>query len=344
MSSIIQRLKQNSILKGADVLSKSTHFDTSNAVSTPYPALNIILSGKPDGGFNKGLIIIGAPRAHFKTSIGLKMIKAYLDKYEDGVCIFYDSEYGGSMDYMTSHGIDTDRVLHSPIDSIESLKFDIVRQLDEIEPNEHVIFFIDSIGMLASNKEATDALNQKVVGDMTKAKELASLARLITPKLNAKGLTCIAINHVYKDISSMYGGTINSGGEKLQYAANIIIQITKSQEKEGKELLGFSFRLVADKSRFIREKTAIPLVVTFDGGIQKWSGMFDLAIQLQWIVAPKQGWYQAVNPHTNTPFFEGNKRRKELENDDEFWNELLTAGFSDDIQKHFSLTSSTIEV
>lgn len=282
MSNLLQKLKKQSVIKSSELVSESRFFKESELLDTGVYALNIILSARVNGGLSTGFTMLAAPKATSKTIISLKMVSAYLNKYPDGACIFYDSEHGASLDYFKSQGVDTSRVLHIPISSIEELKFDMVQQLEGIEEGEKVIFLIDSLGMLASTKEATDALNQKSVADMTKAKELASFSRLVTPALSSKGLICIGINHVYQDITSMYGGKINAGGEKLQYAASTIIQISKSQEKEGKDLVGFQFTLHANKSRYVKEKSTIPFIMTFEGGINKLSGLFDLALELEW--------------------------------------------------------------
>ena len=342
MSSLLSKIKKNSVIKGAEVINKSSHFQD-EFCSTGICALDIILSARAvDGGFSPGLLILGAPKAHFKSALAFNMIASYLKKHEDSVCIFYDSEHGVSLEGLNSMGVDTDRVVHIPIASIEDIKQDMTNQLANIETGEKVIFLIDSLGMLASTKEAKDALEGKVSVDMTKAKELGSLARLITPPLAQKKLTCIAINHVYQDISSMYGGKINSGGEKLQYAASSIVHISKSQIKDGTDLEGFKFTLIADKSRYVREKMRIPLNVTFDKGIHKWSGLFDLALTLGWIIAPKQGWYMAVDKNTGEELLPSNVRRAAIENDDAFWEKMFDKGFSEDIYQTYSLTGNKI--
>ena len=126
--------------------------------------------------------------------------KAYLDKYEDAVLLFYDSEMGAGTKYFESLDIDTERVLHTPITDIEQLKFDIVAQLEEVKRGDHLIIIVDSVGNLASKKEVEDALNEKSAADMTRAKQLKSLTRLITPHLNLKNIPMVIINHIYMDM------------------------------------------------------------------------------------------------------------------------------------------------
>ena len=148
---------------------------------------------------------------HHNTMIALVCAKAYLDKYDDAVMIFYDSEMGASKEYFNSLGIDQDRVLYTPITDVEELKFDLMAQLEQIKRGDHVIIVIDSVGNLASKKEVEDALSEKSAADMTRAKQLKSLTRMITPHLNLKNIPLIMINHVYQEIA-LYPKAIVSGG------------------------------------------------------------------------------------------------------------------------------------
>ena len=92
--------------------------------------------------------------------------------------LFYDSEFGSPQSYFEQFGIDTDRVLHTPIANVEELKFDMINQLENLEREDDVVIVIDSIGNLASKKELEDALAEKGVADMSRAKALKGLFRM----------------------------------------------------------------------------------------------------------------------------------------------------------------------
>lgn len=205
--SLLDKLKKNSTLKTTQVLADSDFFSNKNIIPTDIPALNIALSGSALGGYGAGLIFLAAPSAHFKSLMGLKMVAAYLKKYDDAVCLFYDSEFGITPEYLASMGVDPSRVVHTPVTDIEQLKFDTVQQLENIQLGDHVIIFIDSVGNLASKKEVEDAKDQKSVADMSRAKSLKSYFRIITPHLTTKNITAIAINHVYADMGCLDGDT-----------------------------------------------------------------------------------------------------------------------------------------
>ena len=188
--SLLDKIKKNSTIKDTAVLATSKFFTKKDMIPTSVPAINIALSGRLDGGLVPGLTMWAGPSKHFKTAFSLLMAKSYLDKYEDAVLLFYDSEFGTPQSYFDSFGIDTQRVIHTPITDVEQLKFDIMNQLEGIERGDHVIIVVDSIGNLASKKEVEDALDQKSVGDMTRAKQMKSLWRMVTPHLNLKDIPC----------------------------------------------------------------------------------------------------------------------------------------------------------
>ena len=211
MSEFLDKLKKNSTIKETDILSKSKFFGKNDMITTSIPAINVALSGKLSGGFVPGLTIFAGPSKHFKTSMSLVLAKAYLDKYPESVMIFFDTEFGAPQDYFESFGIDSTRVLHTPIKNIEELKFDLVKQLEMITREDKVIILIDSIGNSASKKEMDDALDGKSVADMTRAKALKGLFRMVTPHLAMKDIPMVAVAHTYQT-QEMYSKAVVSGG------------------------------------------------------------------------------------------------------------------------------------
>jgi RecA/RadA recombinase len=294
--------------KNSEIFSESEFFNDEDFITTEVPLINIALSADAKGGLTSGITILAGESRTYKTCMSLKMVGAFLNKYEDGICLFYDSEFGTTNDYMESMGVDTSRVIHIPVEDIEQMKFDISKKLEGINIKDNIIIFIDSLGQIASKKEVEDAQNKKSVADMSRAKAIKSLFRIITPKLKLKKIPCIAVAHVYKDMG-LFPKTIVGGGTGILYSANTVLVITKSQEKNGTELEGFTFNIRIDKSRFVKEGSRLPLTVMFDKGIEKHSGLLDLALEFKFIAKPSNGWYQKVNQETGE--LEGNKLRKE---------------------------------
>jgi RecA/RadA recombinase len=318
--SILEKLRKNSTIKDTAILSQSKFFTKKDMIPTTIPVLNVALSGRLDGGLTPGLTMWAGPSKHFKTAFSLLMAKAYMEKYEDGVVLFYDSEFGTPQSYFDSFGIDTKRVLHTPITDVEQLKFDIMQQMNNIERGEHVIIVVDSIGNLASKKEVEDAMDGKSVADMSRAKQMKSLFRMVTPHLTLKDIPMVVVNHTYKEIG-LYPKDIVGGGTGSYYSADNIFILGRQQEKEGTEVVGYNFIINVEKSRYVKEKSKIPVSVSFDGGISRWSGLLDIALESGHVIKPSNGWYQKVDKETGE--MEDKKYRIKDTDTKEFWMPIL---------------------
>jgi RecA/RadA recombinase len=338
--SILDKIKKNSSIKDAAILSKSKFFTDKDMIPTAVPAVNIALSGKLDGGLTPGLTMWAGPSKHFKTAFSLLMAKSYLDKYDDAALLFYDSEFGTPQSYFDSFGIDTDRVLHVPITDIEQLKFDIMNQITNLERGDHLIIVVDSIGNLASKKEVDDALDMKSVADMSRAKQVKSLFRMVTPHLSLKDIPMVVVNHTYKEIG-MFPKDIVGGGTGSYYSADNIFILGRQQEKEGTEITGYNFIINVEKSRYVKEKSKIPVSVSFDGGISKWSGLLDIALESGHVIKPSNGWYSKVDSETGE--VEEKKYREKDTNTSEFWDSLLEdEGFKAFIETKYRVANGNI--
>ena len=326
---ILDKIKKNTTIKDSAILAESKFFTKKDMIPTTIPIINVALSGRLDGGLTPGLTMWAGPSKHFKTAFSLLMAKSYLDKYEDAALLFYDSEFGTPQSYFDTFGIDTDRVLHTPVTDVEQLKFDIMQQLSTIERGEHLIIVIDSIGNLASKKEVEDALDQKAVADMSRAKQMKSLFRMVTPHLSMKDIPLVVVNHTYKEIG-LYPKDIVGGGTGSYYSADNIFILGRQQEKDGNELTGYNFIINVEKSRYVKEKSKIPVAVSFDGGISKWSGLLDLALESGHVTKPSNGWYAKAG--------EDKKYRIKETETKEFWMPvLMDKSFYDFVKNKYSM-------
>jgi RecA/RadA recombinase len=243
-----------------------------------------------------------------------------MDQYPDAVVLYYDSEFGTPKSYFETFQIDMERVIHTPLTDIEQLKFDIMNQLKSVERGDKLMIIIDSIGQLASKKEIEDALDQKSTTDMTRAKQVKSLFRMVTPHLNLKDIPMVVVNHTYKTME-LYSKDVVGGGTGSYYSADNIFILGRQQEKDGTELVGYNFIINVEKSRYVREKAKIPVEITFDGGISKWSGLLAMALLSGHVTKPSNGWYSRTD--TDTGEVEERKWRENDTNSEEFWNPVL---------------------
>lgn len=331
----MDKLKKNSKIKETATLSTSKFFTEKDMVPTDVPMVNVALSGSVDGGISPGLTVLAGPSKHFKTSFALLMAGAYLNAKPDAVMLFYDSEFGSPQSYFEQFGIDTSRVLHTPIANVEELKFDLISQLEELDRKDDVIIVIDSIGNLASKKELEDALNEKGVADMSRAKALKGLFRMSTPYLAMKNIPMLAINHTYKEIG-LFPKDVVSGGTGIYYSADNIWIIGRRQEKQGTEIVGYDFVIKVEKSRFVKEQSKIPIGVSWEGGVQKYSGLLDVALAGGYVDKPSNGWYQRVDLTTGEVL--GSKLRLKETMTADFWEPIFeSSDFAEFLKKTYQI-------
>jgi len=337
--SLINKLKKNSTIEHTSVLSKSSLLKEKDVIPTSVPMVNVALSGKLDGGLTPGITVLAGPSKHFKTAFALLMAASYQQKYPESVILFYDSEFGSPQGYFETFGIDMDRVLHTPITDVEELKHDIMAQFSQLEKGDRVMIVIDSIGNLASKKEVEDAIEGKSVADMSRAKQLKSLFRMTTPHLTLKDIPMVVVNHTYKEIG-MFPKDIVSGGTGIVYSADTIWILGRQQEKTGTDITGYNFIINVEKSRFVKEKSKIPITVSFEGGIQKYSGLMDIALEGSFVVKPSNGWYAKVDQET------GEILEKQRFSDTQtrlFWEDILNSEkFQEYVRKKYEISHGSI--
>ena len=338
--SIMDKLKKNSRLGHTEILSESKFFTEKDMTPTDVPMVNVALSGSTDGGLAPGLTVLAGPSKHFKTSFALLMAGAYLQTHKDSVMLFYDSEFGSPQSYFTQFGIDTSRVLHTPITNVEELKFDLVHQLENIDRDDKVIVVIDSIGNLASKKELDDALNEKSVADMSRAKALKGLFRMSTPYLAMKNISLLAVNHTYKEIG-LFPRDIVGGGTGIYYSADNIWILGRQQNKVGTEIKGYHFVINVEKSRYVKEKSKIPISVSWEGGVEQYSGLLAVALAGNYVAKPSNGWYCHVDRSTGE-LMDAKVREKDTIKE-EFWTPLFeNTDFKEFIKKQYSIGADSL--
>ena len=339
--SLVQRLIKNSTVKETDIITESKIFGKKDMIPTSVPMVNVALSGRVDGGITPGLTVLAGPSKHFKSAFSLLMAASYMKQYPESVLLFYDSEFGTPQAYFESFGIDMERVVHTPITDVEQLKFDIMKQLEEITRTDKIVVVIDSVGNLASKKEVDDAMDGKSVADMSRAKQLKSLFRMVTPHLTLKNIPLVVVNHTYKEIG-LYPKDIVGGGTGIYYSADTIWILGRQQDKDADGINGYHFIINVEKSRYVKEKSKIPITVSYEGGIKRWSGLLDLAIQGGYVVKPSNGWYQLVDRSTGE--VTGTKMRAaDIEDNGIIWKQILSStDFADYIKNEYTLASGSI--
>ena len=184
-------------------------------------------------------------------------------------------------------------------------------------------------------KELEDALNEKSVADMSRAKALKGLFRMVTPYLTMKNIPLLAVNHTYQEIG-LFPKAIVSGGTGIYYSADNIWIIGRRQQKKGTDVTGYHFIVNVEKSRFVKEKSKIPVEVTWEGGIATYGGLLDVALAGGYVTKPTIGWYARVDKDTGA--IEDGKVREKDTKTKKFWEPIFNeTDFKEFVKTYYSI-------
>jgi RecA/RadA recombinase len=218
---------------------------------------------------------------HHNTFYALAVVKNFLENNPDGYCLYFDTESAITKSLLESRGVDISRVVVLNVVTVEEFRtkalkaVDIYLKKDESE-RKPCMFVLDSLGMLSTNKEITDTLAEKDTRDMTKSQVIKGAFRMLTLKLGQANIPMIVTNHVY-DSMSMYSPKEISGGSGMKYSASTIVYLSKSKEKDGKEVIGAIIRAKTYKSRLSKENQEVETRLYYDErGLDRYYGLLEL--------------------------------------------------------------------
>ena len=257
--------------------------ETERFIDTGSHIFNAVVSGSIYGGVSSNKITaIAGETSTGKTYFSLAVVKNFLDNNPDGYCLYFDTEAAITKGLLASRGIDQSRLVVVNVVTIEQFRgkalkaVDIYLKTDE-EERKPCMFVLDSLGMLSTEKEITDTLNDKMVRDMTKSQLVKGAFRMLTLKLGQAKIPLIVTNHTYDVIGSYVPTKEMGGGSGLKYAASTIIYLSKKKEKDGKDVIGNIVKAKTHKSRISKENKTVEIRLYYDErGLDKYYGLLEL--------------------------------------------------------------------
>lgn len=274
----------------ASVASEGLYADIDQFIDTGSYTLNALFSGTIYGGFpsNKITALAGLESTG-KTFFMLSIVGHYLEMNPDALAVIFESEGALTKNLLQSRGLDVNRILIVPVETIQQFKSQCLRLVENFleaqKSNKHekkrMIIALDSLGMLSTTKEVADTESGSDKKDMTRSSEIRAAFRVLTLKLSKAGIPLIMTNHVYTNVGQMYGPKHTmSGGKGLAYAANNIVMLSKSKETDSdKKMIGAKITCTAAKSRLIKENIKIETLLNFAKGLDRYYGLIDLAVE-----------------------------------------------------------------
>lgn len=322
--------------------------------STPYPALNFMLSGDFFGGLqlNRGYMLCGEA-ASFKSNIGLVCAASVLNQNPNAVFLGFDSEGVLTKANFEKFGINLKQVVKPrkffDPDELGRLVLNDTLNIIQAKGNENKTFIIviDGIGQIGTSTEINRVIEDDVSPQpAVRAKKLNEVARHLLTVINNHNVIVITINHSYESIGGIYKKSIPSGGTGFVKISDSVIlmsskNISADKDEETKISFGSTFNMKALKSRNISKDFTLPLDVSYDSGILPFSGLFDLmqrmSKHLKQISPQKYSVIDAdgviLNYNNKSDF-----KKSDVENSPEFWSFVFeNTNFAEEVKQKVSL-------
>ena len=277
LKDIVKEIGDDFTQLAADIDEEEQYIDTGSYI------FNGLVSGSIFGGVSSNKITaIAGESSTGKTFFSLAVVKNFLDNNPDGYCLYFDTEAAVNKSLLESRGVDLNRTVVINVVTIEEFRTKALKAIDKylqmpIEDRKPCMFVLDSLGMLSTEKEIRDALDDKQVRDMTKSQLVKGAFRMLTLKLGQANVPLIVTNHTYDVIGAYVPTKEMGGGSGLKYAASTIIYLGKKKEKDGKEVIGNIVKAKTHKSRLSKENKQVEIRLYYDErGLDKYYGLLEL--------------------------------------------------------------------
>ena len=277
LKDIVKEIGDDFTQLAADIDEEERYIDTGSYI------FNGLVSGSIYGGVSSNKITaIAGESSTGKTFFSLAVVKNFLDNNPDGYCLYFDTEAAVNKGLLESRGVDLTRTVVVNVVTIEEFRTKALKAIDKylqmpIEDRKPCMFVLDSLGMLSTEKEIRDALDDKQVRDMTKSQLVKGAFRMLTLKLGQANVPLIVTNHTYDVIGAYVPTKEMGGGSGLKYAASTIIYLGKKKEKDGKEVIGNIVKAKTHKSRLSKENKQVEIRLYYDErGLDRYYGLLEL--------------------------------------------------------------------
>jgi len=267
----------------AGILADGSVGDIGGYVDTGSYIFNALVSGSINGGIPSNKITaIAGESSTGKTFFCLGVVENFLRENKDAGVIYFESEAAISKKMMEERNVDTTRMMLVPVTTVQEFRTQAIRILDKYleqpeKDRKPLMFVLDSLGMLSTSKELEDSAAGKDTRDMTRAQVVKAIFRILTLKLGKANVPMLVTNHTYDVVGAYVPTKEMGGGSGLKYAASTIIYLTKSKEKDGKEVIGNIIKAKTAKSRLSKENASVAIRLYYDErGLDRYYGLLEL--------------------------------------------------------------------
>ena len=316
--------------------------DNFRLIDTGSYALNALISSDIYGGFPSNRIIsFSAPQASGKSYIAQSCGRYFLEERPNNKVVMFETEGAQTSETFRKMGIDTERLLYLPVETVEDLHTQFLNLMVMIEEQpagekDTFLFILDSLGSLSTLKELRDRTEGAATKDMTRASSLKAFFRTCDLKLAKNDCAMIVVNHTYDNVGNPYGGQVIAGGSGMQYSSTTNVVCTKAKDVDNNEHLGSVITCTARKSRLSRENLQIKFAIKFNSGLDRYYGLFDIAVDAGVIIGSSKNYAFKDTPDKKVT--EASIKRKPLK----FWTKDRLNAVNEWVKVNFAYGSGEL--
>ena len=188
--SVLSKIMANKTIKANVFVDRPKEY-----INTGSLVLNILYSGKLDGGIIKGKVMqIVAPSALGKSILAMKIARSAQKQGMDVLLV--DTEFAYDPIFANKVGIEPDKFGVIQTNSMEEIQQSLISAIQELTQDEkdNLLIVLDSWGNMVTSKTMNDAVEGKDVSDMTISKKKNALARM----LSGLKTTVFIVNQTYQ--------------------------------------------------------------------------------------------------------------------------------------------------
>ena len=270
--------------------------------STPFPSVN----GMTNGGLPKGkLTVVSGPPGSCKTTLVAQSLAYAQAQDPDLIALWVDVEHCWDTTWMTTLGVDVDRVIVAKM--LEDLEetLDLVIGMCREKAVGWIVY--DSVGAISprgefeSKKGVARDMHEDTVG--LTARQFNKFLRIITPKVARAECVIVLIAQVYSTIG-IYSIEQVKGGKGIGHHAHLRLIMRRMKDESKKAsikmpgsdqkstvLLGWNVNVKVDKSKqSSTEGYSVVLPFTLGIGIVAAEAAIITAIQID-LIKQKGAWF-----------------------------------------------------
>lgn len=270
-------------------------------ISVGNAGLNYAISGDMNRGIAVGRVSAFAGlNGTGKSFLAGNVIREAQDK--GYFAVYVDTEYATSDGFMEKIGVDMHEDKFLAVNS--AILEEVIEFINDLFQNtdkeDKIILVVDSLSNLQPARDmAKFDKGEAAYGQGLREKLLKQLVTNVNSRCGDRNMAAIFTSHMYVAGADTYGNPIlkPNVGEGTLYLPSTVVQLSKKDLKDGKEMAGIEVTAKMLKTRFTMKGASASFCLPWNSGMDFLEGSLDILEDVK-IVEKNGGWYSYPDRET----------------------------------------------